>query len=485
MADIDKNAEKEVTSPLSVKKPETPDKPEISGEDDVTAKIPRPPKADGIPKKPLLSAEDDAKPIPTKGDGSEEQTAKIPKIPKPVAPPAAKVDDAAPLKPKAGEDDQTAKIPKPLKPGEEKKVVLNSATESTIRPSDATTMAPAVVPGAIDMKKTESGNVAVVDSIPSAVAEAKPSSATPPPIPAGASSTKGRKTIKLKPLKKDASADDNVEETISMDRDSLLEGEGVPSLAGAPAASKDENLEDESTVKIQKPEMNKPAHPTPIVPGSKETIKLRPSTTPPPPVSAAGVTKTASASADEAEETLAVSKKTIRLVPKKPGDDDSTQKTPKQDAAAATPGAPIPSAKPSAPTVKLQEPDDVTQKTARPSAPTVKMPEEAPAASAAPDSPASSKKTLKLKTTQPAAPPPQAAGDPGMPPPDAPGADEQGSVTPIASDAGASPGIVMTLVAVVSLIAIAYFVWIVGGQWAEQYQEVESCNVPALSGSVK
>ena len=495
MADTDKDAEKEVTAPLSVKKPEAPEKPEISGEDDVTAKIPRP-----VPKKPVLSAEakNDAAPLTSKNDGSEEQTAKVPKIPKP---PEDAKPDAIPLKKPAGEEDQTAKIPKPLKPGDAKKVVLNSATESTIRPSDATTMAPAVVPESIDMKQTESGNVAVVGDIPGDVKEVKPVSATPPPAPATPSSTQGRKTIKLKPLKKDVPAaaddDDNAEETLSMDRNALMDGENMPSLAGGPAATKEENLEDESTVKIQKPEMAKPAHPTPIVPGSKETIKLRPSTTPPPPIGGAGVTKTEPAAADEAEETLAVSKKTIRLVPKKPGEDDSTQKTPKQEGAAPVPGAP-PSAKPSAPTVKLQEPDDVTQKTARPSAPTVKLPDESPAAAAisAPppeaggNAPSSSKKTLKLKATAPATASPQAARGPdggGMPPPVAPDAEGPtgGMAAPTVKEAGSEPGIVMTLVAFVTLVTIAYYVWMVGGQWAEQYQEVESCNVPALSGTVK
>jgi hypothetical protein len=520
MADIDKNAEKEVTVPLLVKKPEIPPvpdavplkNPEAVGEDDQTAKISRPLKLGKAPNKPvitLVKAEGSAKtmdavPLTKPESGEEEKTARIPKPKLPLTSPGAsdksatKIDtpevklkpvvlkkpDAVPLpKPPAGEEDQTSKIPKPLKLGAaaqvDKKVVLNSATDSTIKPSDATTMAPAVVPAAIDMKPTESGNVAVLDAVVPAVA--KPATATPPPIPA--TSNQGRKTIKLKPLKKDVPPDDdNVEETISMDRDALLEGGNMPSLAGGTAA-KNDDFEDEATVKIQKPQISKPVHPTPVVPGSKGTIKLRPSTTPPPvgvsPV--AGITRTEPAADNESEETVSVSKKTIRLVPKKPGEDDSTQKTPKQDASAPP--------KPSAPTIKLQDQaDDVTQKTPRPSASTVKMPEES-AAAAVPvplAAPASSKKTLKLKATTPAAPPPQAADQPGggMPLPPADATATSASGPPIKA-AGLDPGIVMTLVAVLALVLVAYYTWMVGGQWAEQHMEVKSANVPALSGKVK
>lgn len=546
MAD-DKNDAKK--APLSVKKPE------VAGEEDQTVKIEKPiikPKMkpvvdigkadDAVPLKPkdadeektaklpklpkpgaskLELEEDDAEAtismdknevMPLKQPGEDDQTSKVPK---PGAPKAADEeedaeatisldkDEVVPLKkPNAGEEDQTAKIPKPSKMGEEKKVVLNSATESTIRPSDATTMAPSVVPENIDMRKTESGNVEVDDGLSVAKPDVGGAASTPAPTATPAGETKGRKTIKLKPLKKDAppEEDENAEETISMDRSQLMEDEkNMPSLGGAAptkeaAAVPDENLEDEATVKIQKPTISKPAHPTPVVPGSKETIKLRPSTTPPPPGAAgAAVTKTEPAAASAAGDVDAsVSKKTIRLVPKKPGEDDATQKTPKPVGAGAPAGG---GAKPSAPTVKMQEPDDVTQKTARPSAPTVKMPEPpadggvaaVPPASGA--KPSASKKTLKLKATSPAAPPPQAAGAPdgsGMPPADAPVAAAGGGGGAPAPKAakGADPGVVLTLVAVLTLIFMAYFVWMVAGQWAEQYQEVESANVPALSGSV-
>ena len=455
MADIDKIDEKEVTAPLSVKQPDAPAAPEVAGEEDQTAKIQRPVKPVNKPVVPLAGS-DDAVPLTPTED--KEQTAKIPKLPKPGG---------------SEEDD--------------KKIVLNSATDSTIKPSDITTMAPA----AIDIRKTESGNLEVVDTPASLTAE-PPAQATVAPE---GSTTKGRKTIKLKPLKKEVpEEDENAEETLSMDRSELIEGEGISSLAGgAPAKAEapkapvaKENLEDESTVKIQKPQITKPAHPTPIVPGSKETIKLRPSTTPPPPgADPVAVTQTEPAAADESEETLAVSKKTIRLVPKKPGEDDSTQKTPKQDA--ATPAAAAAAAaKPSAPTIKQKPTDDVTQKTARPSAPTVKLPQ--PAAEPEADkTAASSKKTLKLKATPSATPPPAATGG-GMPPPaGASAAKGAGAVAPgpVAAAKGADPGVVMTLVAVLALFAIAYYAWMVGGQWAEQYAEVESANVPALSGTVK
>ncbi|MBN1863831.1 MAG: hypothetical protein JW808_02905, partial [Victivallales bacterium] len=170
----------------------------------------------------------------------------------------------------------------------------------------------------------------------------------------------------------------------------------------------------------------------------------------------------------------AVSKKTIRLVPKASGGvDDDTQKTPKSASAP----------KPSAPTVKLKE-SDATQKTARPSAPTVKMPE--PPADE--ESPASSKKTLKLRSAKTAEATSSVAGGEGMPPgeePPAAGTPSLGRSAPAVSDKGADPGIVLTLVALFALVAVAYYVWMVGGQWAEQYMEAESANVPGLSGNVK
>lgn len=513
MADDKKNEQK---APLSVKKPE------LAGEDDQTVKI----------KKPVIPTQKPVVDVGGKADdadneGNEEKTATIPKIPKPgekkapvlsVKPStdeedteatiAMDKDEVVPIN-KSGEDDQTAKIPKIPKPGEkDKKIVLNSATESTIRPSDATTMAPAVVPEKIDMRTTESGNVEVVDDAKKTpepavannpAAPPKPAAPTTPPKPAApaaatpADESKGRKTIKLKPLKKDTTAEEEkAEETISMDRSKLAEDNKMPPLAvSKPAdeggADDESNLEDEATVKIQKPAMSKPAHPTPVVPGAKETIKLRPSTTPPPPGSApSGITKTEPAAGDDPG---ATGKKTIRLVAKKPGEDDGTQKTPKPSApTAAAPAAPPAAggapgtAKPSAPTVKLSE--GSAQKSAKPSAPTVKLPDESASGGA-------SKKTLKLKPTSPAAPPPQAASEPGgggMPPASAPpaGGPSEGPTGKIAGAKpkakGSDPGIVLTLVAVLAFMLMAYYVWMVAGQWAEQYQEVESANVPALSG---
>ena len=381
-----------------------------------------------------------------------------------------KEGDNAPV----GEEDQTVKIPKPLKK-DGSKVVLNSATDSAIRPSDATTMAPAV-----EMRKTETGNVEVVDDAPPMVAKANGdtggASKTPAPVATEATANKGRKTIKLKPLKKEVPEDDSVEETMSMDRGDLMKD-----MSGMGGGDDKNNLEDESTVKIQKPKPTKTAHPTPNIPGSKETIKLRPSTP-------TGLEAAIEEEDNENEETVSVSKKTIRLVPKKPGDDDATQKTPKLQ--------PPNAAKPSAPTVKLQAPvDDVTQKTPRPSAPTIKLPDTpAPEASAAPAAAApppasapdktavSSKKTLKLKSSAPPPPAPQAMVDGDEPV--APATAAKNTVSEF-SDKGSEPGIVMTLVAVLALLTVSYYVWMVAGQWAEQHQGVKSANVPSLSGTVK
>jgi len=377
-----------------------------------------------------------------------------------------------------GEEDQTVKIPKPLKKTD-KKVVLNSATDSTIRPSDATTMAPA-----FEMRKTETGNVEITDAAPppliaKANGDVGGAGKTPAPVATEAVANKGRKTIKLKPLKKDVSKDDSVEETMSMDREDLMKN--MPSLGG------DSNLDDEATVKIQKPKPTKVPHPTPKIPGSKDTIKLRPSTT-------TGL-EAAIEEDNENDETVSVSKKTIRLVPKKSGDDDATQKTPKLQSNVAKPSAPTvklqaqaedvtqKTPRLSAPTVKLKDSvEDVTQKTPRPSAPTVKLPD-APAPEAGAPPAASSKKTLKLKSSAPPPPPPQAMVDgsePSITPPTVNKKEVAG--TP---DKGSEPGIVMTLVAVLTLIAVSYYVWMVAGQWAELHQGVRSANVPSLSGTVK
>ncbi len=396
------------------------------------------------------------------------------------------------LKKPTTEDDQTAKIPKPPKSvdTDEKKVVLNSGTDSAIRPSDATRMAPAVVP---PQKSEETATLNKKD-----VQEAVPK----PPAPVS-KEAKGT-TIKLKPLKPiSAEEDSDAEETLSMERDKLLEGD-MPSSLGATAAPAAAppvapavqathvtpgSIDEEDTIKIQKPTTTKPAHPTPTIPGAKETIKLRPSntTTPPPAVGQGGSDNS------EDQETVSMSKKTIRLVPKKQEQtvSDATQKT----------------AKPSAPTVKLTDSKGpaptvvptapaaptspaVAPTPAKPSAPTVKLPE--PSAGAGAPAATSGKRTLKLKSSAKtvAVPPPEVATETGQEPA-APGtetdaasaADPKTVKSP--DEKGANPNIIFTIAALFTLILIAYYAWMSVGSWAEVYQDVKTTNVPGLSGTVK
>jgi len=375
-------------------------------------------------------------------------------------------------KPGLAGDDKTAKIPKPLKPGttDDKKVVLNSGTDSAIRPSDATRIAPsplAVPPGAeetVQMDKSDVKDVPKIANGAQATDDSTQKTVKPPPP---ISKTAKSKTIKLKPLKPIAADEENQEETLSMDRDALMDKD-MPSSLGA--TSKEASLEDEDTIKIQKPTTTKPAHPSPSIPGAKETIKLRPSNTTPPPV--------AGAADEENQETISMSKKTIRLVPKKPGNatDDSTQKT----------------AKPSAPTVKLggappAAAAPAAPAAAAPSAPTVKLPE--PAA-APPPAAASAKRTLKLKSSaKTVATPPPAPGGAAAPPLDATEPDASKAKKekkPKDVEKGANPSIIFTIAALFTLILMAYYTWMAVGQWAEGDQDMtKNASVPGLSGTVR
>ena len=464
MADADNNVdEKEVTAPLFVKKPNTPAKSETTDEKEQTLKIPKPV---NLGSKPLVppSGGDNSKPLTPPGGQAKKPNIVLPKL-------------------KPGEDDQTARIPKPAISSEnKKKIILNSATDSTIKPSDVTTMAPA----AVDMHKTESKNVEVANSTTPAPATAALKAST---------KVKGRKTIKLKPLKKEPSKEDeNVQETISINRSTLSEDTKnpppvkgdtpkpnviKPAVANPDDTKIEEPDDDRSTVKVQRPKVSKPAHPIATALGAKEAVKLRPSTTPPPPgAEPVAVTKTEAtveSSVSEKSE-KSVSKKTIRLVPKE-GDDKETQKTPKPNVVATKPlaassiavPAETPAAKPAAP--------------APPSAPTVKAPEPPPPPA---EQKVASKKTLKLKSASSVASPPPETDDSkeeAIPPATK---DTDSTIMPSPKrKEGADPGMALTLVAVLTLIAVAYYVWMVGGQWAEQYMDVESANVPALSGTVR
>jgi len=293
----------------------------------------------------------------------------------------------------AGEDDQTVKFPKKEMNANPRVSLGASAAGKGVNPSDETSIAPA--PG----------------------------------------QNKGRKTIKLKPITGDVPNDDNVEETISIPRDSVKEDEtiAVPPLNQvAPPSGGNGNLDDESTVKIQKPKMTKPAHPIPDVTApqageeSKQTVKLRP------PSNDSGKMKATSA---------ASSKKTIKLAPQEENKSKS-----KKNAAP----------KPSAPTVKIPEPK--------------------------PQSTQSSKKTLSLKKDQSSQAPP-AATQTGSAPPQATTTSGR-TVVNNAEDKSANPGPILTIAAVLATLCMIYYVWAVAGQWAEQYKEAQDAKVPGLSGAV-
>jgi len=420
-------------------------------------------------------------------------------------------------KPNAAGEDQTAKIPKPLKPAatDDQKVVLNSGTDSAIRPSDATRMAPAVVPPAqkeetVTMGKDEVKDVPNVAKPPAPGADDSTQKTVKPPAPVSSKDIKA-KTIKLKPLKPTTEDEDNQEETLSMERDALLDKDmpsslGAPPPAAAPAAAPAAeapapSTDDEATIKIQKPTTTKPSHPVPNIPGAKETIKLRPSNTTPPPPAAPGA-----ADDSDSQETVSMSKKTIRLVPKKAGTetDDSTQKTAKPSAptvkltdskgpAAAAPGAPAAPAAPTAQAPAAAAAPAAPPASAAPSAPTVKLPEPAAAPPAATGG-GGSKRTLKLKSSaKTVATPPPGATEPGQDAPPAGGAPPADAKAKAKKpkkkkdpEKGAEAGIIMTIAAFFTLLLVAYYAWMAVGQWAEgQMDMTKSANVPGLSGSVK
>ena len=379
-------------------------------------------------------------------------------------------------KPSIGGDDKTAKIPKINKPGTpgSQKVVMNAASNSSIKPSDVTKISPAVPPGAeetIQMDKSEVKDIPEIAGLQNSTDDSTQKTLKPP---APISKTAKSKTIKLKPLKPINATEDNQEETLSMDRNALIDEE-MPSLGApsAPTAAKDPGLDDEATIKIQKPVSQKPTHPTPAIPGSKETIKLRPSTAAAP-----------AAKPEDNMATVSMSKKTIRLVPKQPGtSNDATQVAAKPSAPTVQLGAPPPA--PAAPAAVPPPPP------AAPSAPTVKMPEPAPAPAAPPAAASSGKKTLKLKATPkpPAAgapaPPAATGGGTGSTETDAPAQNKKGKA-PKEKVTGADPGIVMTLVAFITLILMVYCTWMTIGSWAEGEKDMtKNAKVPFLSQTVQ
>ncbi len=293
---------------------------------------------------------------------------------------------------------------------DQKKVVLNSDGDSSADSSDVTKVGPAAG-----------------DDTTSSEAAASPEQ------------NKGRRTIKLKPIK--PAGDEDARDTVSLSREE----------------------EDDETVKIQRPAQKSGGDSAegPTVPGTKQTIKLRPSST------AAGAAASTPPpapppAADESSGNKAA-KRTIKLVPK--GKEES----------AAAPAAP------SSPTVQM--PEGQAASPAAPSSPTVQMSEpEAPPAQEPTSTKTSAKRTLKLKTTQKAPPPSQAALDT-----DTEGVSSSQEMRAPQAKAATSdePSIIFTLVACAAFFVMAYMTWMTAGQFSELYLEVNSANVPGLSGKVQ
>ena len=275
---------------------------------------------------------------------------------------------------------------------------------------------------------------------------------------------------------------------------------------------------EDETVKIQKPHT---AVASAAVPGVKQTIKLRPSSTTPAPISESDsrVGFTPPPPAPVAPQAPAMSgaseaKRTIRLVPKK------SDATSGGDHSAS-------GVRPSAPTIKLEESSPAQSSR---SASTIKLPSAGESETSA-DTIPPAKRTLKLKSTRPPEattvtprpvpvvpspfpPAPMPTVSAPMPvPPSAPlpppviaaatdpeitaGAREDSDIPPIMereereetlSPATAEdvkePSIIFTIAACIAFFAMAYFAWMLVGQYCNNYLD-KKISVPGLSDKVK
>ncbi len=310
---------------------------------------------------------------------------------------------------------------------EDKKVVLPSNADSAIRPSDVTRLEPAVgAPVSAEARKL--------------------------------------KTIKLKPLKPVAPAQDiSQEETVSIGRgapeDNGTSAEddatvGIDKMAKKPVVQEEvppaaSGTEDEdATVKIQKSQKQQAAQTAPPIPGVKQTIKLRPS-------SASGE---ASATQTAASATPMVAKPTMKLTPTKTGIAPETAAAQAQEAPPADDGQKkaikLVAKKPSAPTVQLAPSEQEEQ---APTATATQVP----------------KRTLKIKTQGGPPPPPSASrGEVGMstehgaPPMAEP---PQGSPLEYQQMSGQKPAeetsALVAVAASIALIALGYFAYMLFDQY--------------------
>lgn len=317
---------------------------------------------------------------------------------------------------------------------EDKKVVVPSSADSTIKPSDVTRIAPAAQ-GSVEPKKL--------------------------------------KTIKLKPLKTVAPASSqNTEETISMSRESSSSESQTPStdedatiginrgvtsetvLAPPMPEENTGSPEDDATVKIEKvSKQQQGPSAAPSIPGVKQTIKLRPSS------SVSDATAPVATQQPASKQTLKLTP-TASPAPSAPQQGQEAEEAPESGSAGSTKKTiKLVAKKPSAPTVKLDSPA---------STPTVSATSEDAA-------PSSSKRTLKIRTTSMPPPPAPAQSDMGMatehgappvaePPPLA--GSQQYADQMQGQQADDAPSVLNTIAASISLLALAYFAY----QLFSQYQ---------------
>jgi hypothetical protein len=373
----------------------------------------------------------------------------------------------------------------------------------------------------IKLKPAVAGETAEAVVMPSQASAAPRilSSAAPAPMPAQATA-----------IPKTATEDETVKihkprpVIASSSVSSVLSAPAAAYATSAPPPAAAKPVVEDETVRIQKPHIGIASG---AVPGVKQTIKLRPSSTtpaplseaeaktsftpppppppPPPPSPLAPPAPPVSGAAD--------AKRTIRLVPKK------------SDATSGGDKSPVIPPPPSAQTIKLEEPSQTPMESTR-SALTIKLPSEvvteAPAETAPP------KRTLKLKS---AARPPEATTvtprpvpisqspfpQAAPPVPSAPmpiphpavavktdqeitdSASEEGGIPPIIEKAvpqqeteisdfidkpTTEPSIIFTIAACAAFFVMAYFTWMLVGQYCNNYLDA-NISVPGLSGKVK
>lgn len=376
----------------------------------------------------------------------------------------------------------------------EKKVIVLSPAGSKVKASDITrvTDMPGDISDPMKSRDTETASLKKVDAM------AEPG--------------KAKMTIKLKPLKpKEAPQEESPKEApISADAFKTSPN------SSSPADLQGKKQEDE-TVKIEKG----PRQPAPSesastsIPGAKQTIKLRPSSTTPPsgeseaskpsspstmklkPINVVQDQSTPPESEPNDpgfsdEQTVAMQKRTIKLTPTKPSGESQPAAAPTVRLTSS--GASVQPPQPSIPTLKFASTGAQAPVQAAPPPPPQN--EEAPPqpepAVQQQQQASAPKRTLKLRATQSAPPPAQqqqAAGTDDMAKTGqqlaVPQMGDQESSSGKKEKGTDEPSIIFTIAASVAFLTLAYFSWMTIGQFGEEYLGWQTANVPGLSGKVK